>query len=248
LPREAWQEGWAFSDKVRDHPLGVHVAHPKSAVRMVWRNAVVASSLELLGTSSTVPDALAQCRSQRPDVLVVAVGLHDAHQLVRIAVDEFGCAVLVLAEHYSVLGFLSLVGAGATGYLCETHSAEAMQAAIRGVAGEHPVMSDQMIRCLLDAHRLSDRLRELRAKGPLSRLSPREWEVLQLMRSGASTAQIANRLVVSPTTVRGYISVIVRVLGARDRAEAVQLADRLMAGPSQTASDASPVAPHSDSG
>lgn len=55
------------------------------------------------------------------------------------------------------------------------------------------------------------------------RLTSREWEVLDLLAHGRSTGEIAERLVISPTAVRVHIASIVRKLGVRDRAAAVEL-------------------------
>jgi len=55
------------------------------------------------------------------------------------------------------------------------------------------------------------------------RLTSREWEVLELLAQGRSTAEIAERLVLSSSAVRVHIASIVRKLGVRDRAAAVEL-------------------------
>ena len=54
-------------------------------------------------------------------------------------------------------------------------------------------------------------------------LTSREWEVLDLMAEGLTTAQIADRLFVSPVTVRRHISGVLEKVGAPDRETAVRL-------------------------
>jgi DNA-binding NarL/FixJ family response regulator len=51
----------------------------------------------------------------------------------------------------------------------------------------------------------------------------REWDVLELMRTGASTQGIAARLYISATTVRSHVTVVLRKLGVADREAAVKL-------------------------
>jgi DNA-binding NarL/FixJ family response regulator len=68
--------------------------------------------------------------------------------------------------------------------------------------------------------------RPARPAGPLADLTSREWETLELMRQGLSTAEIAERLFVSPVTVRTHVSAILRKLQVRDRQSAIQLADK----------------------
>jgi DNA-binding NarL/FixJ family response regulator len=58
--------------------------------------------------------------------------------------------------------------------------------------------------------------------GPVT-LTPREWEVGELLRDGCSTAEIAERLDVSPVTVRRHIGLLLNKLGAKDRVAAVEL-------------------------
>jgi two-component system response regulator DesR len=62
---------------------------------------------------------------------------------------------------------------------------------------------------------------------PAPLLSGREREVLELIASGATNAEIAGKLYLSPHTVKEHTSSVYRKLGARNRAEAVQLAQRV---------------------
>jgi DNA-binding NarL/FixJ family response regulator len=57
-------------------------------------------------------------------------------------------------------------------------------------------------------------------------LSPRETEVLEMLRQGLATNIIAQRLRVSPVTVRTHVSTALKKLGAKDRTEAIQLFER----------------------
>ena len=61
--------------------------------------------------------------------------------------------------------------------------------------------------------------------GQAARLTGREWDVLELMRKGAGTAEISERLFVSPTTVRTHVSSILRKLGVPTREAAIRLLD-----------------------
>ena len=58
--------------------------------------------------------------------------------------------------------------------------------------------------------------------GPVT-LTPREWEVGELLRDGRSTSEIAETLGVSPVTVRRHVGLLVNKLGAKNRQEAVGL-------------------------
>jgi DNA-binding NarL/FixJ family response regulator len=60
---------------------------------------------------------------------------------------------------------------------------------------------------------------------PGAELTPRQWEVLHLMRDGLSTNEIAERLFVSPVTVRRHVSTILQRMQVPDRESAVRALD-----------------------
>ena len=57
-------------------------------------------------------------------------------------------------------------------------------------------------------------------------LTEREWEVLELLRTGLSTAEIGERLFIAPVTVRTHVSAILKKLQVPDREAAVELLGR----------------------
>jgi RNA polymerase sigma factor (sigma-70 family) len=75
------------------------------------------------------------------------------------------------------------------------------------------------------------------AESPLSRLTPREREVLELLLGGLTQEQIAERLVISPKTVGTHIQNILTKLGVHSRAQAVALAHRGGLVPSRSPSN-----------
>jgi len=86
------------------------------------------------------------------------------------------------------------------------------------------LLAPTVTRRLLDrfAHTLPDSSRT--APAALAELTERELEVLTLLASGLSNAELAERLFVSETTVKTHVSSILRKLGLRDRVQAVVLA------------------------
>ena len=98
--------------------------------------------------------------------------------------------------------------AGASGFISKDWSAEEVAGAVRMVAKGMTVFAR-------------------REDAPASPLTDREREVVGLMASGATNREIADRLFLSPHTVKEYASSVYRKLGARNRAEAVKRAERL---------------------
>jgi two-component system response regulator DesR len=68
------------------------------------------------------------------------------------------------------------------------------------------------------------------AEGPATPLSPREREVLELIGAGATNREIAERLFLSPHTIKDHTTALYRKLGVRNRAEAARKAEQLGLG------------------
>jgi DNA-binding NarL/FixJ family response regulator len=98
--------------------------------------------------------------------------------------------------------------AGASGFVSKDWSADDVAMAVRMVGKGMTVFAP-------------------RSQGPSAPLSEREREVLSLLATGATNREIADSLYLSPHTVKEHTSALYRKLGARNRAEAVQRAERL---------------------
>jgi DNA-binding NarL/FixJ family response regulator len=114
--------------------------------------------------------------------------------------------------------------AGASGFLLKDVQPAQLVDAIRVVARGDALLAPTVTRRLLD--RFAGSLPGPAAPAPpeLDELTEREREVLALLASGLSNSELAERLVVSETTVKTHVSSILRKLGLRDRVQAVVLA------------------------
>ena len=115
--------------------------------------------------------------------------------------------------------------AGAVGHIAkeDIEPDELARLVLRAADGES-IIPQQLIRPLLEL------LREAPASGwrPLhSRLTTREWEIVELLAEGATTQQIAEQLVLSQATVYSHIKSVLRKLGVQSRRDAVTAATRL---------------------
>jgi DNA-binding NarL/FixJ family response regulator len=115
--------------------------------------------------------------------------------------------------------------AGASGYLLKDVSPDRLADALEAVLSGESALPGSLVAKLVA---------EFRDRGPRRRtlvtqekdgvqLTSREWQVLELMRQGMTTAQIARRLVVSPATVRSHVAAILRKLRVPDREAALKL-------------------------
>jgi DNA-binding NarL/FixJ family response regulator len=132
-------------------------------------------------------------------------------------------AVVLLTASESPADLIDAIRAGAVGYLFRGISEERLASALRGVLGGEAAISRGLVACLVRELQTQGRRRTIAREYGRADLTARETEVMELMCEGLSTDEIAERLVVSPVTVRRHISDIIRKLGVDDRDEAVAL-------------------------
>ena len=187
--------------------------------------------IELVASASDGEEAVALTDEHNPDVVLMDLrmprldGIEATRQLHERRPDVRVIALTTYADDESVLGALR---AGARGYLTKDAGAEDIRTAIFTVAaGEatlDPAVQHHVVAALagdageddcVDASELPDGL------------TPREAEVLELIAEGLSNAEIAQRLFVSPTTVKSHINHLFAKAGLRDRAQAVAYAYRV---------------------
>lgn len=137
--------------------------------------------------------------------------------------------VILLASNGGVDGALLALTQGAAGYLTRDIELDALGRAVEGVMkGEAAISRAMALRLLERVRALAggfDGMRPVR-----SELTTREWEVVDLLKTGASTVQIADALVISPDTVHSHVQHIMRKLGVHSRADAVAFAERVRTG------------------
>ena len=116
--------------------------------------------------------------------------------------------------------------AGAAGFLAKDVDVDVLPAgAARALHGEAAISRRMSMRLVEHLRRTPDGPSGLRpVKSPLT---PREWEVIDLLAEGRTTDQIADELVLSSETVRSHVKNILRKLDARTREEAVAIARRM---------------------
>jgi NarL family two-component system response regulator LiaR len=128
------------------------------------------------------------------------------------------------------IGLLGL-RAGASGFLAKDVDVDILPQALQGaLSGEAAISRKLSMRLVEQLRRAPDGPGGLRpVKSPLT---PREWEVIDLLAETRTTDQIAEQLVLSSETVRSHVKNILRKLDARSREEAVAIAQQMRSEPS----------------
>jgi DNA-binding NarL/FixJ family response regulator len=183
--------------------------------------------LQVVGEAQDGATAVELARRSRPDVILMDVRMPgmDGVEATRRLVQAGTTARILILTTFDVDEYVyEALRAGASGFLLKDVEPAQLVDAIRVVAQGDALLAPTVTRRLLDrfAHTLPDRTRT--TPPHLSELTEREVEVLTLLAGGLSNAELAERLVVSETTVKTHVSSILRKLGLRDRVQAVVLA------------------------
>ena len=114
--------------------------------------------------------------------------------------------------------------AGASGYLLKDMPFDALGDELAGVLEGRVAMPPELVARLVEEFRDSaPRRRALLGQGAGAQLTSREWQVLDFLRQGLATNEIARRLFVSPATVRSHVAAVLRKLRVPDREAAIAL-------------------------
>ena len=144
----------------------------------------------------------------------------------RILADTPGTHVVMLTAARPAETGLAALRAGASGFLAKDAGVEgvveALRAILRGEIATSPAMTRRLVEYLRTTPEFGIGMRPVK-----SALSSREWEVLDLLTVGRSTADIAGELYLTVETVKSHVKHVLRKLGAHTRAEAVESAKRL---------------------
>jgi two-component system response regulator DesR len=153
--------------------------------------------------------------SLRPDVAIIDgdIACPDRFAVIRaLHTITPSCRTLIMASRPSPGDLRKAVAAHAAGFVRKDASPEIISAAIRQVAKGLKALDPDLAFATLDA--------------PVNPMTLREGDVLRLAAGGASTGEIAGQLCLTAGTVRNHISSIITKFGARNRVDAIRIADR----------------------
>jgi two-component system nitrate/nitrite response regulator NarL len=131
--------------------------------------------------------------------------------------------VLMLTVSREGEDLLESIRRGADGYLLKDMNPEKLPVVVRAALAGEVALPRELTGHLVEELRHEPHHRHPVAEPGRPELTRREWEVLDLLRDGAGTADIADRLFLSRVTVRRHVSAILRKLGVTSREEAVRL-------------------------
>ena len=205
-------------------PIRVLIADDHTVVRSGVRLLLeIEPDIVVVGEARDGHEAVTLTETLQPDVVLMDIAMPEMDGMV--ATRQIKAAwpqvnILGLTMHRSDEYFFEMLKAGASGYVLKGADTRDLINAIRIVhQGEvflYPTMAQRLVQDYL--RRVKDEI----APGPA--LSPREKETLQLLAEGYSNKEIAEKLVISPSTVHTHRSNLMSKLGLTTRYELIQFA------------------------
>lgn len=215
-------------------PIRILVCDDQALVRAGYVTIFSSQSdMEVVGQASEGQSAVREARRLKPDVVVMDIrmpvldGVEATRQLAGPDVSD-PIRVLVITTFNVDAYVYEAFRAGASGFMLKDAPPTDLLAAVRVVADGEALVAPAVTRQLIGrfGSRIQDETPAEPAAIGLAELSDRELEVVRLIADGRSNAEIAHTLVLSPETVKTYVSRILSKLELRDRVQIVVFAFR----------------------
>jgi DNA-binding NarL/FixJ family response regulator len=176
--------------------------------------------IEVVGQAADGAEALEVVRRTRPAVVVMDLqmpGVDGVAATRSILAEGLGAEVVVLTSFSDNAKIVAALDAGAVGYLLKDADPEDLIDGIRAVSQGGSPLHPKVARQLLTSRHAAPAVVEL---------TPREHEVLGLVREGLANKQVARRLGISERTVKAHLTSVFQRIGVTDRTQAALWAER----------------------
>jgi DNA-binding NarL/FixJ family response regulator len=205
--------------------IRVLVADDQSMVRAGFRMLLTGErDIEVVAEASNGLEAVAMAERLDPAVVLMDIRMPELDGLEatrRILAANRAARILILTTFGLDEYVYEALRAGASGFVLKDDPAEQLIAAVRTVAAGNALLSPAITKQVI---RKFTRLPRPAPPREVDGLTEREREILRLISTGLSNAEIGHELYISETTVKTHVTHILQKLGLRDRVQAVVLA------------------------
>jgi DNA-binding NarL/FixJ family response regulator len=217
--------------------ISVAVADDQALVRVGFCGIIAATAgFTVVGQAANGAEAVSVARSARPDVVLMDVrmpvldGIEATRQITSHAASA-GTRVIILTTFDLDEYVFAALRAGASGFLLKDTLPADLLTAIRVVAAGEALLAPSITRLLISEFARTPVRSAPMVATPAAQadeitglLTERECEVLRLVATGLSNAEIADRLCISPATAKTHVAHLLTKLDARDRVQLVIIA------------------------
>jgi DNA-binding NarL/FixJ family response regulator len=205
--------------------IRVLVADDQSMVRAGFRMLLGGEpDIEVVAEASTGHEAIAKAARFNPTLVLMDIRMPELDGLEatrRILATDNAPRVLILTTFALDEYIYEALNAGASGFVLKDDPPEQLLAAVRTVAAGEALLSPEITKRVIKQF---TRLPRPTPPAGFDELTAREQEIFRLLADGLSNAEIAERLVITDSTVKSHISHILQKLGLRDRVQLIVLA------------------------
>jgi DNA-binding NarL/FixJ family response regulator len=200
--------------------VSVMLVDDHTMLRQGLRRSLETEGITVVAEASNGDEAVRVALATKPAVVLMDVsmpevdGIEATRRLVRADARQ---RVVMLTMHVDRDVIERAMKAGAVGYVTKDSTVKEVALAVRMAANGDRIMSPRLAGVMADRSPSDD----------ASRLSPREEELQQYIADGLSTTAVADRMCISPKTVKNHLASIYDKLDARDKTQAVLTAVRL---------------------
>jgi len=205
--------------------IRVLVADDQSMVRAGFRMLLTGEQdIEVVAEASNGREAVAMAERFNPAVVLMDIRMPEIDGLEatrRILAANQAARILILTTFGLDEYVYEALRAGASGFVLKDDPAEQLISAVRTVAAGNALLSPAITKRVI---RQFTRIARPAPPKELGELTEREREILRLIATGLSNAEIGHELYISETTVKTHVTHVLQKLGLRDRVQAVVLA------------------------
>jgi DNA-binding NarL/FixJ family response regulator len=216
--------------------ISVAVADDQALVRVGFCGIIAATpGFSVVGEAANGAEAVEVARAVKPDVILMDVRMPDldgieATRRITTAPETAGVRVIILTTFDLDDYVFAALRAGASGFLLKDTLPADLLTAIRVVAAGDALLAPSITRRLISefarnpAPAMTAHAAFPRGTDVAALLTERECEVLRLVATGMSNAEIATRLCISPATAKTHVAHLLTKLDSRDRVQLVIIA------------------------